>query len=398
MPWIVLTILSSCNRLFLLPNLFDRGFKRVAGQKVPANTIAYYNKNFLRGKPKLLKSMNGGKTKFITAREKRMRAQIKRERDQEQAVLIAAQQQSLILSDQNQNKNISGGGIGEGSMAATTVRSVGSMRSSPPGLMGGNLDVMQLRALLASSNPMALQQLQQQQLQRVDDLRMADQVFAAKQALAMQHEELQMRLLRQGNNFSNMPFLPDSAVSNQFLSSQNPTLGLHHNNNMNMDASFPGSSLVAMRLSQLQQQQRLLQSGGDSMRVPSSSIGGNDMSAEQLLLARQLSTADAGVAHGNTLSANNWAQRFMSQGGLGGSSSGLLSGLNDSISAGTLTQQGMQEAELLKRAAAADGGNSANPSAEVWASVDQQLLQMYLMQQQRKNEMSALQFNNIRQS
>jgi hypothetical protein len=46
------------------------GFKRVAGQKVPPNTVAYYHKDFIRGSPKLLKNMNGGKAKNITARDK----------------------------------------------------------------------------------------------------------------------------------------------------------------------------------------------------------------------------------------------------------------------------------------------------------------------------------------
>lgn len=40
--------------------------------------------------------MNGGKTKVISAREKRARAQMKRDRDREQAILFAAQQQALF--------------------------------------------------------------------------------------------------------------------------------------------------------------------------------------------------------------------------------------------------------------------------------------------------------------
>lgn len=72
------------------------GFKRVAGQKVPANTIAYYNKYFIRGQPKLLKNMNGGKTKLAASREsKREQTKLRRDRQQEQDVMLAAQQQAM---------------------------------------------------------------------------------------------------------------------------------------------------------------------------------------------------------------------------------------------------------------------------------------------------------------
>jgi hypothetical protein len=72
------------------------GFKRVAGQKVPANTIAYYNKHFIRGQQKLLKNMNGGKTKMAASREsKREQTKLRRDRQHDQDVLVAAQQQAM---------------------------------------------------------------------------------------------------------------------------------------------------------------------------------------------------------------------------------------------------------------------------------------------------------------
>ena len=49
--------------------------------------------------------MNGGKTKVISAREKRARAQMKRDRDREQAILFAAQQQALFGDRLNHSAN-----------------------------------------------------------------------------------------------------------------------------------------------------------------------------------------------------------------------------------------------------------------------------------------------------
>lgn len=102
------------------------GFKRVAGQKVPANTIAYYNKFFIRGQPKLLKNMNGGKTKMAATREsKREQTKLRRDRQQEQDILLAAQQQAMYADSLGYPNNAlfrsgyssllsGGGGLGGG--------------------------------------------------------------------------------------------------------------------------------------------------------------------------------------------------------------------------------------------------------------------------------------------
>lgn len=180
-----------------------RGFKRVAGQKVPTNTIAYYNKHFLRGKPKLLKNMNGGKTKFVSAREKRMRAQLKRERDREQAVLAATQQQSSLFN----RAGVAGavdplaglmGGVGPG--AASLFGGGGAA-----GLLGG----------AGAGNPSHLQALlasRQMLLQRqAEEMRIAEHVLAAELSAQKQREEL-MRLYGQqgGQGGAAMGALPGS--------------------------------------------------------------------------------------------------------------------------------------------------------------------------------------------
>ena len=202
----------------------------MAGQKVPANTIAYYNKHFLRGKPKQLKNMNGGKTKFVSAREKRVRAQLKRERDREQAVLVVTQQQQHQQHQQQQQQRLGGiyqgtarragtsasaadslaglmGDTSTGAMGATTSAGLfGSIPSTAASLLGG----------ASSNNPAALQALlasRQMLFQRqADEIRYAEHVLSAEFTAQKQREELQMRLLQQRGGA-----ITDSATSNSFL-------------------------------------------------------------------------------------------------------------------------------------------------------------------------------------
>lgn len=57
-----------------------RGFKRVAGQKVPANTVAYHHSMFQKGKVELLKNMTGGKkTKEPENQESMLQEQLARD-------------------------------------------------------------------------------------------------------------------------------------------------------------------------------------------------------------------------------------------------------------------------------------------------------------------------------
>ena len=200
----------------------------MAGQKVPANTIAYYNKHFLRGKPKQLKNMNGGKTKFVSAREKRVRAQLKRERDREQAVLVVTQQHQHQQQQQQQRlggiyqgtarragtsasaaDSLAGlmGDTSTGAMGATTSAGLfGSIPSTAASLLGG----------ASSNNPAALQALlasRQMLFQRqADEIRYAEHVLSAEFTAQKQREELQMRLLQQRGGA-----ITDSVAGNSFL-------------------------------------------------------------------------------------------------------------------------------------------------------------------------------------
>lgn len=163
------------------------GFKRVAGQRVPANTIAYYNKHFLRGKPKLLKNMNGGKTKFVSAREKRMRAQLKRERDQHQ------QEEAMY-------QTTSPGGVA-GATTAAADPLVGFMGGAAPGISSSPFASGSLLSGTSANNPAALHALlasRQILFQRqAQEIRLAEQVLAAEFSARKQREELQMRLFQQ---------------------------------------------------------------------------------------------------------------------------------------------------------------------------------------------------------
>jgi len=134
--------------------------------------------------------MNGGKTKFVSAREKRMRAQLKRERDREQAVLMAAQQQQLFGGSSGQM-----GGLGMG--GANLFAGAGGLGSS--GLLNAASNPAALQALLSSR-----QMLMQRQAQ---EMRLAEQVLAAEYSAQKQREQLRMRLAG----------LPDSTGSNSML-------------------------------------------------------------------------------------------------------------------------------------------------------------------------------------
>jgi hypothetical protein len=273
--------------------------------------------------------MNGGKTKFISAREKRMRAQMKRDRDREQAVLIAAQQHTLFADPRGSGLTAAAGSMGNMDL----LRSMGG---------GGGLDPMQLQALLASR---AMGMPGQQE--PPGGGRMAEQMMAAKQAWAMQQrDELQLQLLRQGGSMAGLSSIGDGngmAASNHFLAAARNNLGL---GNMNaLSSQFPGSSLAGIHVSQLQQQQQLRSGAGDNVSI--SSLHSNNMTTEQFLLARQLAH---GGGNGHTRS--NMNQRFMGQ------NSGFTN-------------------------------NSTKPSDGGPGMVDPQLLQLYLEQQRNVNARQA---------
>ena len=338
-------VLFQCGPFLTISTHFQqyRGFKRVAGQKVPANTIAYFHKNFLRGKPKLLKNMNGGKAKFVSAREKRMRAQLKRDRDREQAVLLAAQQQQQALYAEQ---------LGLG---------------APPGLGGtglfGGLPAGAASSLLAGSggnNPAAVQALlasRQMLLQRqAEEVRLAERVLAAEVAAQRQREELQLRLLQR----------------QQQQQQQHQSRG----------ADIRDNPLLR---------------GGTFLGDGNPADIGSLASVEQLLAARQQAAAAGTVTAGSTLPAPSGSlmDRLLAQ--------RLGAGVNSNSQ---LDASALQTARLQQELAAAkrkrgidgdrDGERERLPSsprqkaafpqgAASAGQIDPELFRLYLLEQERKS-------------
>lgn len=356
-----------------------RGFKRVAGQKVPPDTIAYFNKNFIRDNHKLLRNMNGGKTKFIGAREKRMRAQIKRDRDQQRAISMAAQQQAIYATERQLDLGSPG----------FEMSGLGSPGFRPPGLGSPNLGPLRLglagqgpaanARLLCATNDLDFMRNQQLLASRPmalpDKMRVAEQVFAAEQAMAAQQQrgELQLQLLRGslgggfGGVMGRVPLQRDPVEAealNQLLARN----ALHQ-------SQFPAGSIAAGLHYQLSQFQR--RSGNPQLRALHSAV---DVGPEQHnFLARQMGNG----SYNNIPAA--MAQQITAQ---RMRVAGLGNIVNpDAAAAVKLLQQRMQDEQLLQMA-----GLSSREGDRV---ADQHLLQLYLMDQQRKTDVALN--RNIRQ-
>jgi hypothetical protein len=71
--------LSNSPRVFLFLSVFYRGFKRLAGQRVPTNCVAYYHNLFQKGKPELLKDMRSGKKKDADLQDALLQLQLRRD-------------------------------------------------------------------------------------------------------------------------------------------------------------------------------------------------------------------------------------------------------------------------------------------------------------------------------
>jgi hypothetical protein len=154
----------------------------VAGQKVPPNMIAYYHKDFLRGAPKLLKNMNGGKKKMVSARERQLRAQQKQDLEREAT--------SFALSTQHRT------GVFDSSSGR-----LGSAAAHGSGTLGGIRALDQFRLELLASNSMAIEQelnrrkFEQQQLMNLGYSQFLDTKQASMPLLPQQRDELQIQAL-----------------------------------------------------------------------------------------------------------------------------------------------------------------------------------------------------------
>jgi hypothetical protein len=305
---------------------------------VPRDTIAYFNKNFVRGKSELLKNMNGGKTNFISAREKQMRVQIKRERDRERAISIAAQHQAIYAAERQF-------GVG-------------------PSSQNNYIDNVRNQHLLASRcNALS------------EEIRVAEQVFAAEQAPAaeQQREELQLRHLRGGAGGG------VGGVMDGLSSLQRDTVesvALRHwlaCNGLNQ-SQFPVGSLAA-ELHRFSEARR-----GPCVRLwPAANNVMNVGHEQQLLWAHQM----ANNIGSNNISATERQQMMVQR----LRSAGLADNVNRDVTAAAsgMAQHRVQEEQLLRLAA---GGSSSLIPIDGSRVVDQHLLQLYLMDQQRRKDMA----------
>lgn len=246
--------------------------------------------------------MNGGKTKFVSARDNRMKNQLKRDRDREKTMITS--QQQAMFADQ----------FTEGSLSNNAR-------------LFGNNDSFASSTLPQSGNIPLQSILGQRQLllNQAGDLRLAEQLMATEHALAAQkqREELQMRLLRNAG-------IQDSVTQNFLLRNG---LGL------------AGNSLQWSPLS-LDMGAASMLSGGLG-----SSIVGNPLSLQAQLLNQQR----------------------------------LLSSQITSDLAANMKQK-LEEEQQLKAAKLSPQGSSPAPVNA--SQIDPQILQMYLLEQQRKRGMS----------
>jgi hypothetical protein len=324
----------------------------VAGQKVPPNTIAYYHKDFLRGSPKLLKNMNGGKAKNASARDKMMRAQHKLDEDNDTLMIATSHfQRAKQLEASN-----------EAGLKPSDNRLGG---------LAGSMDQNRLHFL--TSNSLALEQemqnrkLQQQLLLGNQSLfgnqHFQNHYFNASQSLVLQQQrdDVQMALFLQQRGLQAMR---DSSSNAAFTQNQW----------INAQANMPigSSGLNALQYARIHQD--------------SPFPAGVDLStAGRLLLSQQASPSGIGNAAMNNNSVNAVLQRIIesrtgsnSQGGLAGNNSPNVS----DVAASRLVQQ-----QLLDEQRHVTSGSSNGPSEPVTgaATLDQQLIELYLLQQQQRN-------------
>ena len=317
----------------------------MAGQKVPPNTIAYYHKDFIRGSPKLLKSMNGGKAKNASAREKIMRAQHKLDEDNDTLMMASSQyQRDKKLEASN-----------ESSLKPTDNR-LASMDQS--------------RFQILASNPLAMEQelqnrIYQQQLLSGNHLPFQNPYYNASQSIALQQQrdEAQMAFLLQQRGLQAMR---DSSSSAAFAPNQWA----------NMPIGSSGLSAL--------QYPRLPQDGSFPASIDLST-------ASRLLLSQQFHPS----AMGNNAMSNNSVdavlQRLL-ESRAGSNAQGSLVA-NNSLNLNEAAASRLVQHQLLNGQRHVALGSPITPSeARTGTSaIDQQLIELYLLQQQhqRNNESSS---------
>ena len=367
-----------------------RGFKRVAGQKVPPNTIAYYHKDFVRGSRKLLKNMNGGKKKMISARERQLRAQQKIDMERDAALAFATEHRTGLL---NLDK---GGNVSQVAALARAPGNLGVMRS-----------IDQMRIELLASNSMAIEQelnrrkFEQQQLMNLGYAPFLDTKQAAMPPQS--REELQMQALlaqqraRQENSSNNWLAMghagmqpPGSLATLRYLELQRSMQGSALSRGESM--ATPSQMLLAQQLSsgggiintdnsQASILQRLIAEkiGGDSHLNARMDATANRMVPQQLLNEQQLTKlASEGLPTpslaGSSVSSGDMQLLELYN---------KLSSQKESSANRIVQQQLMNDRQLSKLTSEAATSQSSGGSV---SSGDQQLLELYLSQQKKQSE------------
>jgi hypothetical protein len=150
--------------------------------------IAYYHKDFLRGSPKLLKNMNGGKKKMVSDRERQLRAQQKQDLERDAASFALSTHNRSTGSLLNFDKS---GNLGSAARL-----------QHAPGNIGGIRALDQIRLELLASNSMAIEQElnrrkfeQQQQLVNLGYSQFLDTKQSPMPLLPQQRDDLHMHAL-----------------------------------------------------------------------------------------------------------------------------------------------------------------------------------------------------------
>lgn len=348
------------------------GFKRVAGQKVPPNTIAYYHKDFIRGKPRLLKNMNGGKAKCASAKEKMMREKQKNEDDQNASLLALSQYQNTAKLDLMNH-----GGI--------------AVAPSTQGLLG-SFDHNQLRML--EMNSLSLdQEIQNRKLQQMllANTSLQQHFFDSKLS-TMQHQEQQQ-----------------AAMSNESSEAQQMAAMLRHQNLM-LAMRDNASSTGLTQNQWFNAAQANLPIGPSINQLQFSGFQGNQASfasgaelspARRLMLAQQQQQQYVGLGSGspnpsnnnNPMTAASAIQRMMES-----RNNNVGNNISNNNNHLQLQQQLLleQQRQLALASSTPSQPTSGSSIGGGGTPSDRQLLELYLLQQQHRNSGGSLppNFNN----
>lgn len=295
--------------------------------------------------------MNGGKAKNASARERIMRAQHKIDEDNNTSMITTTQFQHAKKLDAANEPGLK--------LTDNCLGVVGSMDQS--------------RLQFLTTNPLALEQeLQNRKLQQ--QLLLSNQPFQnhyynASQSLALQQQrdEVQMAILLQQRG---LQAIRDSSSSAAFAQNQwaNMPIG--------------SSGLSALQYSRLPQD-------------PSFPTSIDLSTAGRLLLSQQVNPSGMGNTSMSNNSINAVLQRIL-ESRAGGNVQGS-SGTNNSLTLNDAAASRLVQQQLLNEQRQVALGSSSTPSEPGTgnSTIDQQLIELYLLQQQQRNKNDSSSASNL---